>query len=107
MFQSSHNNEGGKKKRGQDIVHVSSLFAKYAKLIRAPQGSVIQASIEAIKHLYGVTVSKTDLAYQVHSKTLVLHVRGPIKSEILFNKENFLKEIAGRIGAENAPKHIL
>lgn len=107
MFQSSQNSESGKKKRGQDIVHVSSLFAKYAKLIRAPQGSVIQASIEAITHLYGVTVAKTDIVYQVHSKTLVLHIRGPLKSEILFNKGQFLTEIATRIGAENAPKHIL
>lgn len=88
-------------------MRISNLFDKYKKLLKAPQGTVVQAVIDTMKDMYGISLKKEQCTYQVHSKTLSLHVGGPLKSEITLNKSKILAEIGKRIGVENAPKQIL
>lgn len=96
-----------KKKRGEGIVKMSDLFLKYQKILKAPQGTVVQAAIDTIHEMYGITLKKEQCTYQVHSKTLSVQVGGPFKSEIILNKKEILERIGKRIGVESAPKQIL
>ncbi len=105
MLHKQYHEEG--KKRGRDIVRVSDLFSKYKKLLKAPQGTVIQSCIDVINDIYGIPLKKNQCVYQVQSKTLVLHIPGTIKTEILLNKEVILQEIAKKVGVESTPKNIL
>ena len=108
MFHKQYEDNGrDKKKGGHNITKVSDLFAKYAKILKAPQGTVLQAFIDVINDQFGISLKKEQCAYQVHSKTLVLSVSGPLKSEILLNKQHILHEIGKKIGSENTPKNIL
>lgn len=107
MFQKSHRNDESKKGRGQGIAHVSSLFAKYVKILRAPQGSVIQACIDVIHTRFNIRITKEQCKYQVHSRTLVLHIGGPLKSEILLQKKEILNDLRSALGAQSAPQNIL
>lgn len=108
MFQKKYeNNDRNKKKNGHEITRVSNLFSKYVKLLKAPQGTVVKACIDVLNEIYGITVKKEQCVYQVQSKTLSLHLGGPMKSEITLNKKVILEEIGKRIGVENTPKNIL
>ena len=108
MFQKKYENKDrDKKKFGHEITRVSSLFAKYTKILKAPQGTVVKACTDVLHEIYGITLKKEQCVYQVASKTLVLHLSGPIKSEITLNKKVILEEIGKRIGIENTPKNIL
>jgi hypothetical protein len=101
------NNNYNKKKSGHDITQISKLFNKYVKLLKAPQGTVVKACVDVIQEVYGLTVRKDQVVYQVSSKTLTLHLSGPLKSEIMLNKKVILEDIGRRVGAESVPKNIL
>lgn len=107
MFQKQYDDSRSKKKGGHQITHVSNLFTKYLKVLKAPQGTVVKACIEVIHEVYGFNVRKDQCVYQTSTKTLTLHLNGPLKSEIALNKKVILEEIGKRIGVENAPKNIL
>lgn len=104
MFSKTNNTN---KKRGQGIVRVSDLFSKYTKLLKPPQKTVVRATIAIINELYGISITEEQCVYQTSSKTLTLHVPGPLKSEIVLNKKNILEKIGESIGSSNAPKNIL
>jgi hypothetical protein len=103
MFTQSDNN---KKKRGQGTVKVSDLFLKYKKILKAPQGTVITSCVEVL-HDMGLPVKSEQCTFQVHSRTLVIKVAGPIKSEIVCRKKELLDEMVRRLGKASAPKEIL
>lgn len=96
-----------KKKRGQGIVKVSDLFAKYQNTLKAPQGAVVTAFLEVVKELCGVTLKKEQCKYAVASKTLTLTSSGMLKSEILLKKKVILSKMAERLGEKSVPKEIL
>ncbi|MCF7816074.1 MAG: hypothetical protein K9M10_02420 [Candidatus Pacebacteria bacterium] len=95
------------KKRGQGVVRISDLFKKYTQILKAPQGTVVNACINAIKTSLGVTVRKDQCRYSVSSRTLTLNVSGPVKSEVLLRKKQLLAEISAEVGEKSCPKEIL
>ena len=95
-----------RKGRGE-ITRLSALFEKYRQTLRAPQGAVIDCFCEVVEDLIGVPVSKSDISYTVHSQTLSVRARGPLKSEIQLRKKEILTHMQGRLGAKNAPAEIL
>lgn len=95
------------KKRGQGVVHVSDLFQKYLHVLRAPQGTVIHAFIEAVEAVCGVTILKTHCAYTVSSRTIIYKGSGMIKSEILLHKREILNRMQESIGEKSIPLEIL
>jgi hypothetical protein len=108
MFKKQKSEVGWKKRtRGVGVTHISTLFSKYTKTLKAPQGSVITVLIDIIKEMYGFTLKKEQCIYQTHTKTLVLHIPGTFKSEILLQKDTILSEMSSRLGEQNAPKNIL
>jgi hypothetical protein len=95
------------KKRGQGITHVSDLFKKYALVLRAPQGHVIKAFIEVVEEMFGFNLKKEQCTFQVSSRTIVVHLPGAVKSEVLLQKKKILQILSERLGEKSAPTEIL
>ena len=93
--------------RGEGIKKIDSLFDKYKKVLKAPQGVVVDSFIEVVNDLVGVEIPKERIKYSTHTKTLSLTISGPLKSEILLHKDEIVAHMKGRIGAQSAPKNIL
>lgn len=89
------------------IKPITNLFEKYAKLLVAPQSTVVLTAVEVIKDLCGFEVQKSALRYSPQSKVLTITVPGPQKSEILMRRSEILAHIEGRVGSKSAPKSIL
>jgi hypothetical protein len=96
-----------KKSRGQGIKKISDLFAKYTKQLRAPEGVVLDAFLEVVKDVFGVTLEKTQCSFSPQTKTLTLRISGPLKSEILMRKKEIIAHIRGRVPGSVYPEEIL
>jgi predicted DNA-binding protein YlxM (UPF0122 family) len=95
-----------RKPRGE-ITKLSTLFEKYKKVLKAPQGSVIEAFCELTLELYNLTIAKNSVSYNVHTRVLHLRVAGTLKNEVHIHKKEILTHLKGRLGEHNAPKDIL
>lgn len=95
------------KQRGKGIVHVGDLFAKYRKTLRAPQGIVTTAFVEAVKEVCGAMLSKEHCSYNVSTQILSVHTSGMIKTEIKLHKKDILSHMRDTIGEKSLPKDIL
>ncbi len=95
-----------RKGRGE-IVKLSTLFEKYTKTLRAPQGIVTDCFREVVDELIKLAIPKEKVKYSVHSKTLSVSVSGPLKTEIQLRKKEILAHMKGRLGEQSAPKEIL
>lgn len=95
-----------KNKRGQGITHVGSLFEKYSKVLRAPQSTVIVASIAVIEGVCGHTLATRECRYNTYTQTLTVTASGMIKTEILLHKKTILKNLREVLGEKSAPKDI-
>lgn len=90
-----------------DIVKAGSLFEKYKKILKAPQGIVTDCFREVVSELIKIDIPKENVKYTVYSKTLSVRVSGPLKSEIQLRSKEILTHMKGRLGTENAPTTIL
>lgn len=95
------------KRRGQGVVHVKNLFAKYAATLKAPQKSVVKAFIEVVQDTVKYTLKPEQCAYSVHSRTITVTVSGVVKTEILFRKKKILESLSVVLGERSAPTNIL
>ena len=95
------------KQRGKGIVHVSDLFSKYTKTLRAPQGIVVTAFIEAVHEVCGAELTKEHCTYTVSTQTLSVHASGMIKTEIKLHKKVILNHMKDTIGEKSLPRDIL
>jgi hypothetical protein len=86
---------------------ISDLFEVYKKRLRAPQGSVIEATVEVVHDVLGVVIDKKHLSYTPHSRTLTIKTSGMLKTEVNLKKAEILTHLKGRLGPQNAPLHIL
>lgn len=96
-----------KKKRGNGIVPISSLFKKYSESLIAPQGTVIQTFISLIAETFHTTLKKEVCSYNTTTKTLSVHTSGMLKTEILLHKKEIITLLRERLGEKNTPKEIL
>jgi hypothetical protein len=95
-----------RKPRGE-ITKLSSLFEKYKKILKAPQGSVVDAFCELIYELLELRLDKKMVTYNVHTRVLYINVKGPVKTEITLRKKEILTHLSARLGIQNAPREIL
>jgi hypothetical protein len=95
-----------RKARGE-ITKLSTLFDKYKKILKAPQGTVIESFIEVVEELVGIKIEKSRVTYKVHSRVLAVNAQGPLKNEIRLRKEEILAHLKGRLGEQSAPVEIL
>lgn len=95
-----------RKGRGE-ITKLSALFEKYSKVLKAPQGVVIDAFSEVVKDVLNLSIPKDKITYTVRTRTLRVAAFGPIKSEIQLHKREILIHLKGRLGEQSVPKEIL
>jgi len=95
-----------RKGRGE-IIKLGTLFEKYKKILKAPQGIVTDCFREVVSELIKIDIPKENIKYTVHNKTLSVRVSGPLKSEIKLRSQEILTHMKGRLGAESAPSTIL
>lgn len=93
--------------RGEGIKKIDGLFDKYKRVLKAPQGVVVDSFIEVVGDLIGVEIPKERIRYATHTKILSLSISGPLKSEILLHKGEIIQHLKGRLGQQSAPKDIL
>lgn len=86
---------------------IGDLFEVYRKRFRAPQGSVIDATVEVIHDVLGIDIDKKNLSYTPHSRTLIIKASGMLKTEVNLKKTEILTHLKGRLGTASAPKTIL
>lgn len=90
-----------------EIKHINPLVERYKRILRAPQGSVVNVFCLVAKEEFGVVLKKEHVSYNSTTKTLSLSTPGPAKSEILLYKETLLQKCAEVLGEKNTPKHII
>lgn len=95
------------KKRGAGVTHVSKLFEKYTKTLQAPQKIVVTECIDVINDLFNIKIPREQCVYSVRSKTLSIHTKGVIKTEITLRKKDILNHLKARLGEKSAPNEIL
>jgi hypothetical protein len=95
-----------RKGRGE-ITKLSSLFEKYTKLLKAPQGVVVDAFREVVQDVLNLDIPKEKITYTVRSRTLSVAVFGPRKSEIQLHKREIISHLKGRLGEQSAPLEII
>lgn len=95
-----------RKGRGE-ITKLSTLFEKYKKTLKAPQGVVTDCFREVVAELIKFDIPKQNVTYTVFSRTLSVRVQGPLKSEIQMRKKEILTHMKGRLGEQSAPKDII
>lgn len=93
--------------RGGDPKKIGTLLDKYKKTLRAPQGSVIKVFQEILKRECGVSLKKEQVRYTPSSRTLSILIAGPMKQELLMQKENLLTHLRAELGEKSAPHHII
>ncbi len=93
--------------RNEGIKKIDSLFEKYKKVLKAPQGIVVETFIEVVQDLIGVEIPKERVKYTVHNKTLSLAISGALKTEIMLHKKDIINHMKGRLGAQSVPKVII
>lgn len=98
----------GPRKFGRgEVVKVGDLFAKYKKILKAPEGSVCKEFVEVVSDVLGITVAVEKVTYKPTTRIITLKVGGPLKSELLLHKKELLTHLTGRLGPESAPKDFI
>jgi hypothetical protein len=94
-------------KKERKLAAIGTLFDKYKRTLKAPQGVVVDAFIEVVEDVLSIKIPKERVRYTVGSKTLSVQVSGPLKTEIKLRQAEILTHVKGRLGAQSAPKEIL
>ena len=93
--------------RGGDIKKIADLFNVYKKRLRPPERTVVEAFQEAVAECTSFEVDSKHVSYNPHSRTVIVGAPGPVRSEIFLQKDEILSQLSKRLGAQNAPKHII
>ena len=88
-------------------MHITNLFEKYKKTLKAPQKTVIDAFKKAAQEVVGFEIKPQHLSYSPQTKTITLSISGLQKSEILLKKKEILTRVEKIIGKRNSPTTIL
>lgn len=96
-----------REKKTEGVVHITNLFEKYKKTLRAPQKSVVEAFKKATEEVVGIELDSRHLSYSPPTKTLSLTISGPIKTEVLLRKKELLTHVEKNLGKKNTPTTIL
>ncbi len=88
-------------------VQISDLFAAYKKRFRPPQGVVVTTFCAVVETELGVALSRTQVRYSVHTRTLSVQANGPLKSELLLRQKRLLELCGTVLGAESVPTCIV
>lgn len=94
-------------KERTEALSIGSLLERYRRVLRPPQGIVLDAFCAAAEEYLSAPLPRTAVQYNVHTQTVSVRVGGPHKSEILLHKHALLATCREVLGERNAPKHIV
>lgn len=86
---------------------IKDLFSKYKNTLIAPQATVEIELIRVVGELVGVTLREDQVSYTVSTRTISVVASGMIKQEIRLKQDAIVAELKKRLGAKNAPQHII
>ncbi len=95
------------KRTHKSTTHIGSLMDRYRRVIRAPQGSVVDVFCVVVKRELGITLTKKHVSYNVSTRTLTVSCSGPEKSEILLQKDVCMRHCTEVLGERSAPQHVV
>lgn len=93
--------------RGDGIKSLGSLFEKYKKTLKAPEGSVKKEFCEVVADLLEIEIKPEKVSYTPSTRVITLTVGGPLKQEVLLHKQDILTHLQGRLGPKNAPSELI
>ena len=96
-----------RKVRGQGITHVSSLFEKYKKTLRAPEATTIHTFVAVVEDEFSIPLEHDQCSYDPRTRTLAVRASGVVKTEIALKKRDILARVAQKVGERNAPTTIV
>ena len=85
---------------------ISSLFDRYKKVLKAPQGSVEKVFIKVVTETMGFELQQSQISYHVPTRTMHLAVPSLLKSEIKLKKTELLSLLTSELG-DGAPVEII
>ncbi len=94
-------------RRRGEVVAIKDLFSKYKNTLIAPQATVEIELIRVVGELVGVTLREDQVSYTVSTRTISVVASGMIKQEIRLKQDAIVAELKKRLGAKNAPQHII
>ena len=106
MYTRRRNRNTGEEKH-TGAVQIGTLFEKYKRRLRPPQGIVISAFCTIVSLELGVALSPTMVRYNVHSRLLSVTASGPHKTEILLRRSHILALCRETLGELGAPRQIV
>lgn len=86
---------------------VEALLARYRSVLKAPERTVVETTVEVIKDLYGFEVATKYISYSPQSRIITIKASGALKTEIVLHKREILQHLKGRLGVSSAPKDII
>jgi len=94
-------------KRRGEITSIKNLFEVYKQKLFAPQKVVIHSFQEITREIFKTTINPQHISYNTTTRTLSLHLPGPLKSEILLQKDAILTLLRKKLGEKSAPQQII
>ncbi len=86
---------------------VSSLFSKYATLLKPPQKSVEKEVCRVVEELVPFPVRVEYFAYTPSTRAIYIKAPAALRSEILLRREEILSAIKDRLGTNESPTTLL
>lgn len=89
-----------------ELKKVSSLFDRYKKTLIAPEASVINAFVEVVDDLLGISFPKNKIKYNPATKILTFSGSGLLRGECKLHEPEIIAHLRGRLGDKSAPKAL-
>lgn len=93
-------------KRDGELKKMSSLFALYKDRLKAPQKSVIDASVEVIHDLTTIKLNPARCTYTVATRTFASNAPALIRQELARHEHEIVAHLKARLGEKSAPHRI-
>ena len=94
------------KKREPGLKQLQSLFERYQRRLVAPEQVVLEAAVEVVDELLGLSLKTNQLRYTPATRTLHI-ANGMIRSEVLLHQQRILDHLRQRLGERSAPQKIV
>ncbi len=91
--------------RGGKLQNVTDLLSKY-KNLRAPQGTVVEAFAQSAEEVLRTPIVRDKITFTPKTRTIHLLFSGPLKQELMLNKQKILKRCTELLGGDSAPKSV-
>lgn len=94
-------------KRDGELKKMSSLFALYKDRLKAPQKSVIDASVEVVRDLTQISLNPARCTYTVSTRTFASNAPSLVRQELARHEADIISQLKVRLGEKSAPHRIL